>query len=214
MSRSCAPIEVVLASDNPGKRREFDQLLAPLGLLLVPQGALGVTATAEPYATFLENALAKARHAARATGRPALADDSGLVVPALGGAPGVHSARFAGEPRSDARNNAKLLTLLQEVTGAARRAYYYACLVWVAHADDPTPFVAEGRWWGAIAIAPKGENGFGYDPLFFDPEVGKTAAEMTPAEKSARSHRGRAVAQFLTAWPTLLATLAERCSQA
>jgi len=213
MSRSCA-IEVVLATDNPGKKREFDQLLAPLDLLLVPQGALEVTPAAEPFSTFLENALAKARHAARATGRPALADDSGLVVPALGGAPGVYSARFAGEPRSDARNNAKLLTLLQDFTGAARRAYYYACLVWVAHADDPTPFVAEGRWWGEIAMAPKGENGFGYDPLFFDPEVGKTAAEMTPAEKGARSHRGRAVAQLIAAWPTLLATLVDRRSQA
>jgi len=213
MSRSCA-IEVVLATDNPGKRREFDQLLAPLDLLLVPQGALGVTPAAEPFSTFLENALAKARHAARATGRPALADDSGLVVPVLGGAPGVYSARFAGEPRSDARNNAKLLTLLQGLTGAARRAYYYACLVWVAHADDPTPFVAEGRWWGEIAIAPKGENGFGYDPLFFDPEVGKTAAEMTSAEKGARSHRGRAVAQLIAAWPALLATLVDRRSQA
>lgn len=207
MSAGAVPLEVVLASDNRGKWQEFAHLFAPLGVRLVPQGAFGVTPAPEPYATFLENALAKARHAARYTGRPALADDSGLVVPALGSAPGVYSTRFAGEPRSDARNNEKLLAAMAHLTGAARRAYYYACLVWVAHADDPTPFVAEGRWWGEIAHAPRGNNGFGYDPLFVDPEVGKTAAEMTPAEKNVRSHRGRAAAQLLAAWPLLAAAV-------
>ncbi len=203
-------VTVVLASDNAGKLAELSALLAPLGVTLQPQGAFGVPAASEPYATFLENALAKARHAARLTGHPALADDSGLVVPALGGAPGVRSARFAGEPRSDVRNNEKLLAAVAGLSREERAAYYYACLVFVAHADDPTPFVAEGRWWGVIADAPRGDGGFGYDPIFFDTALGKTAAELTPSEKNARSHRGQAVAKLIAAWPELVAALPHR----
>lgn len=200
-------VTVVLASDNRGKLAEFEALLAPLGVTVRPQGAFAVPAASEPYGTFLENALAKARHAARLTGLPALADDSGLVVPALGGAPGVFSARYAGEPKSDARNNDKLLAEMAALEGEARRAYFYACLVFVAHGDDPTPFVAEGRWWGTIAEAPRGTNGFGYDPLFIDPESNQTAAELTRDEKNRRSHRARAVARLVAAWPELFAAL-------
>ncbi len=200
--------EIVLASDNRGKLRELGALLTPLGVRLIPQGELGVSGCDEPFATFLENALAKARHAARALGRAALADDSGLVVPALGGAPGVRSARYAGEPKDDARNNAKLLAEMAALTGPQRRAYFYCCVVFVAHADDPTPFVAEGRWWGEVAAAPRGAGGFGYDPVFLDPTLGRTAAELTPEEKNARSHRGQALRAFVAAWPQLAPVLA------
>ena len=185
----------ILASSNPGKLREFRDILAPLGRGIHPQSELGIEDAAEPYATFLENALAKARHAARAAGRPALADDSGLCVAALRGEPGVHSARFAGEPRSDARNNQKLVQALQ---GAAdRRAHYYCVIVLVRHAGDPEPLVAEGRWHGEVIAEPRGEGGFGYDPHFLLPGLGRTAAELDPAHKNRISHRGVAARRLL-----------------
>ncbi|HSO05740.1 MAG TPA: RdgB/HAM1 family non-canonical purine NTP pyrophosphatase [Pelomicrobium sp.] len=183
---------LVLASNNAGKLRELRRILEPLGVETLPQGELGVSEAEEPHVTFLENALAKARHASRATGLPALADDSGICVTALGGEPGVHSARFGGEPRSDRRNNDKLLALLANEDD--RRAHYYCVIVLVRHADDPQPIVAEGEWHGEIARAPRGEAGFGYDPLFLDPALGKTGAELALEEKNRVSHRGKALA--------------------
>jgi XTP/dITP diphosphohydrolase len=190
-------VKLVLASGNPGKLREIGALLAPLSIEVVPQSQLGIGEADEPHDTFLENALAKARHASRAAGLPALADDSGLCVDALGGEPGVHSAYYAGRDgareQRDARNNEKLLSLLQDY-----RAAYYACvLVLVRHAGDPLPLVAEGIWRGEIAVAPRGANGFGYDPLFLVPALGRTAAELDPEEKNRISHRGKALARLL-----------------
>jgi len=190
-------VKLVLASGNPGKLREIGALLAPLSIEVVPQSQLGIGEAEEPHDTFLENALAKARHASRASGLPALADDSGLCVEALAGEPGVHSAHYAGRDGSreqrDARNNEKLLSLLQDY-----RAAYYACvLVLVRHAGDPLPLVAEGIWRGEIAVAPRGANGFGYDPLFLLPGLGKTAAELDAAEKNRISHRGKALERLL-----------------
>jgi XTP/dITP diphosphohydrolase len=191
--------KLVLASNNAGKLREFGQLLAPLDFEVQPQSAFNVPEADEPYVTFVENALAKARHCARLTGLPALADDSGLCVHALGGAPGVHSARFASlgstQPKSDARNNAYLLERLQGQTD--RRAHYVAVLVFVRHADDPQPLIAEGEWHGEILEAPRGEGGFGYDPLFFVPALNATAAELTPEQKNTLSHRGMALQQLI-----------------
>jgi XTP/dITP diphosphohydrolase len=188
---------LVLASGNPGKLREIAALLAPLAIEVVPQSQLGIGEADEPHGTFVENALAKARHASRACGLPALADDSGLCVEALGGEPGVHSAYFAGREGSreerDARNNEKLLTSLR----AQRRAYYACVMVLTREATDPLPLIAEGIWRGEIARAPRGTSGFGYDPLFLVPELGKTAAELEPAEKNRLSHRGRALARLL-----------------
>ena len=169
-------MKLVVASNNPGKLREFSALLAPLGWETIPQKDLGVPECEEPHGTFVENALAKARHAAALTGLPALADDSGLCAHALGGAPGVYSARFAGEPKSDERNNEKLVAELADKPD--RRAHYVCVLVFVRHADDPQPVIAEGEWHGEIVDAPRGNGGFGYDPLFFVPEFGQTAAEM------------------------------------
>ena len=190
-------MKLVLASANPGKLGEIGALLAPLSIEVLAQSQLGIGEAEEPHHSFLENALAKARHASRAARLPALADDSGLCVEALGGEPGVHSAYFAGRTGSreqrDARNNAKLLSLLQDF-----RAAYYACvLVLVRHADDPLPLVAEGIWRGEIAVAPRGANGFGYDPLFLLPELGRTAAQLEPEDKNRISHRGKALARLL-----------------
>ncbi len=182
---------LVLASNNRGKLAEFSQLLAPLGFELRTQGELGIVEAEEPHATFVENALAKARHAARASGLPALADDSGICVPALGGAPGVLSARFAGEPKSDAANNRKLVDSL--ASQADKSAYYYCVLVYLRHADDPQPVIAEGRWNGQIIAEPRGNGGFGYDPHFLLPELGKTAAELSAEDKNRQSHRGQAL---------------------
>lgn len=187
--------KLVLASGNAGKLREFGQLLAPFDFEVLPQAAFNVPEADEPHVTFVENALAKARHAAQLTGLPALADDSGLCVTALGGAPGVYSARFAGEPKSDDRNNAKLIA---ELTGVAdRRAHYVAVLVLMRSADDPQPIVAEGEWHGQIVDRARGEGGFGYDPYFLVPELGQTVAELPHEEKNRRSHRGKALAQLL-----------------
>ncbi len=182
---------LVLASNNAGKLKEFAQILAPIGFELHPQGEFDVPEAEEPFGTFVENALAKARHAARLTGLPALADDSGVCVNALGGAPGVYSARFAGEPKSDARNNEKLVADLAQ--HADKSAYYYCVLVYVRHADDPQPVIADGMWRGEIIENPRGANGFGYDPHFLIPSLGKTTAELDPAVKNAHSHRGQAL---------------------
>jgi len=188
-------VKVVLASNNPGKLREI-AALAGGRLELVAQSALGIGEAEEPHDTFVENALAKARHASRAARLPALADDSGLCVDALGGEPGVHSAYYAGREGSrearDARNNAKLLAAL----GDERSAHYCCLMVMVRRADDPEPLIAEGRWRGEIARAPRGSNGFGYDPLFLLPG-GKTAAELPPAEKNRISHRALALHRLL-----------------
>jgi XTP/dITP diphosphohydrolase len=182
---------LILASNNAGKLKEFAQLLGPIGFELHPQGEFDVPEAEEPFGTFVENALQKARHAARLTGLPALADDSGVCVNALGGAPGVYSARFAGEPKSDVRNNARLVADL--AAHADKSAYYYCVLVYVRHADDPQPVIADGVWRGQVIDTPRGANGFGYDPYFLVPDFGRTAAELAPAEKNAVSHRGQAL---------------------
>jgi len=182
---------LVLASGNAGKLREFKRLLEPLGMEVIPQAKLGIVEAEEPHVTFVENALAKARHASAQAGLPALADDSGVVVDALGGAPGVQSARFAGEPRSDARNNALLLERLRGVEN--RHAHYYCVLVLVRRADDPEPIIAEGSWAGRIVDVARGDGGFGYDPYFEDIDTGLTGAEMPLDLKNARSHRGHAM---------------------
>lgn len=186
---------IVVASNNAGKLKEFQQLLCPLGLEFIPQGQLNVPEAEEPHVTFVENALAKARHASRITGLPALADDSGLCVEALQGAPGVLSARFAGEPKSDDRNNQKLLASLQGQTD--RRAHFYCVLVLVRHADDPQPLIAEGEWHGEIVDDARGEGGFGYDPLFWVPQYNCTSAQLDPVQKNQLSHRGQAMAVLL-----------------
>jgi len=189
---------VVLASNNAGKLREFASLLDAAGIELIAQGELGVPEAPEPHATFVENALAKARHASTLTGLPALADDSGLCVRALNGAPGVYSARYAsmnGGAKSDAANNARLVA---DLAGQAdRRAYYFCVLVLVRHADDPEPLIAEGRWHGEVIDAPRGANGFGYDPHFFLPTLNASAAELDPARKNALSHRALALRDLL-----------------
>ncbi|MDR3483090.1 MAG: RdgB/HAM1 family non-canonical purine NTP pyrophosphatase [Burkholderiaceae bacterium] len=185
------PRTLVLASNNPGKLKEFGQLLAPLGYDVRPQDEFNVPEADEPYPTFVENALAKARHAAQLTGWPALADDSGICANALGGAPGVWSARYAGEPKSDLRNNQKLVADL--AAQIDKSAYYYCVLVFVRHANDPQPIIAEGRWNGEIRAEPSGQNGFGYDPHFWLPAIGKTAAELPAEEKNRLSHRGQAL---------------------
>ena len=182
---------LVIASDNPGKLAEVRALLAPLGVELEPQSRFGVGGAAEPHPTFVENALAKARHAAAGTGLPALADDSGICCAALDGAPGVRSARFAGEGASDAANNALLVRRLEGASD--RRAHYVCVLVAMRAPDDPEPLIAEGRWYGEIAAEPRGRNGFGYDPHFWVPELGKTSAQLEPEHKNRISHRGRAM---------------------
>jgi XTP/dITP diphosphohydrolase len=188
-------MKLVLASNNAKKLKELREILTPHGWELIPQGELGVSEAEEPHCTFVENALAKARHAAQATGLPALADDSGLCVDALGGLPGVQSARYAGEPKSDARNNEKLLAALDGCSN--RAAHFVSLIVFVRHADDPQPIIAEGEWHGEILPAARGSAGFGYDPLFYVRDAGQTAAEMDAAEKNRRSHRGQALTRLL-----------------
>lgn len=183
---------VVLASGNAGKLREFQALLGD-EFELVPQSEFGVGGIEETGVTFEENALLKARHAAAEAGLPAIADDSGLEVDALNGAPGVRSARYAGADGDDTANNEKLLRELEGVDGAARRARFRAVVVYVDSAGDPRPLIAEGAWEGFIARRPRGSNGFGYDPLFFDGGTQQTSAELAPGEKNRRSHRGQAV---------------------
>jgi len=193
--------KLVLASNNAKKIKELNALLAPLGFEVIPQGQLGIPEAEEPHCTFVENALAKARHAAQHAGLPALADDSGLCVRALGGAPGVISARFAGEPKSDARNNEKLLA---DLAGQSdRRAHFVSVLVLVRSADDPQPIIAEGEWHGEILTTPRGAEGFGYDPLFYVPAQCMTAAELDADTKNRLSHRGQAMQQLIDRLPTL-----------
>ena len=186
---------LVLASNNPGKLKEFAEMLAPFDFEVLPQSAFAIPEAEEPHPTFVENALAKARHAARLSGLPALADDSGLCVAALGGAPGVHSARYGGEPKSDARNNARLLADL--AAHGDRRAHYVCVLVLLAHAEDPQPLIVEAEWHGEILRDARGSGGFGYDPLFLLPELGVSSAELSATRKNELSHRGRALAQLL-----------------
>ena len=187
--------KLVIASNNPGKLREISRILAPLGFETVPQSAFNVPEAEEPHVTFIENCLTKARHAAHLTGLPALADDSGICVDALGGAPGVYSARYAGEPRSDQRNNEKLIA---ELAGHSnRRAHYYCVIVYLRHADDPQPIIAEGSWHGEIIDTPRGDGGFGYDPYFWLPELGKTGAELDADVKNGMSHRGVALRELV-----------------
>ena len=193
--------KLVLASNNAKKMKELNALLAPLGFEVIPQGQLGIPEAEEPHCTFVENALAKARHAAQLSGLPALADDSGLCVAALGGAPGVYSARYAGEPKSDARNNAKLLA---DLAGQNDRRAHFACvLVLVRAADDPQPIIAEGEWHGEIITVQRGADGFGYDPLFYVPTHCQTAAELDGAIKNQLSHRGQAMQKLIARLPGL-----------
>ncbi|HLS17857.1 MAG TPA: RdgB/HAM1 family non-canonical purine NTP pyrophosphatase [Paenalcaligenes sp.] len=204
---------IVLASNNPGKLAEFERLLAPLNLTIAAQRQFNVSAAPEPYGTFLENALTKARHASAATGLPAIADDSGICVDALNGAPGVLSARYAAQQiangaleadvqvqleglDADAANNALLLHQMQGVT--QRRACFVALLVHVRHPDDPLPLIAQGMWWGEIGHSPKGQHGFGYDPIFWLPELKCTAAELDATQKNEHSHRGQAMRFLFT----------------
>jgi len=195
--------QFVVASSNPGKLRELSELLAPLGIEIIPQAQLGIADAEEPHVTFVENAIAKARHASRQARLPALADDSGMCVAALGGEPGVHSARFAGEPLNsdadrqgqDERNNQTLISLLKDKED--RRAHYACAMVLVRHAEDPEPVIAEGRWLGEVIDTPRGTNGFGYDPYFYLPELGKTAAELDAKQKNALSHRGKALRRLI-----------------
>lgn len=187
--------QIVLASGNAGKLKEFSQLFAAEGIEILPQSAFGTPECSEPYFTFVENALAKARHAAKHSGLPALADDSGICANALGGAPGVLSARYAGEPKSDAANNAKLSA---DLANQADQSCYYVCvLVFVRHEHDPQPIIAEGIWRGRWQAEAAGEHGFGYDPHFFLPEHGCTAAQLSPEIKNAESHRGYALRELL-----------------
>ena len=190
-------MKLVLASGNAGKLKELQAMLADLPLQIVPQRELGVDDVPETGLTFVENALIKARHACAVTGLPALADDSGLIVDALDGAPGLYSARYAGSPTDDAANNAKLLDALREVPAERRSARFYAVIVLLRHADDPQPLICEGSWEGRIVDAPRGSHGFGYNPVFLDEALGLTAAEMPPEQKNARSHRAAALRLLL-----------------
>ena len=186
--------KLVIASGNAGKLAEIQSLLVPFNIDVLPQSAFNVREATEPYCTFIENALAKARHASLATGLPALSDDSGLCLEALEGAPGVHSAYFCGE-KDDAKNNAHVLETLKQHSN--RYAHYYCCMVLVRKHDDPQPLIAEGIWAGQILKKPRGANGFGYDPIFMDNMTGKSAAELTPVIKNKLSHRGQALRKML-----------------
>jgi XTP/dITP diphosphohydrolase len=187
--------QLVMASNNAGKLRELSSLLLPLGWEVIAQASLGVSEAEEPHVTFVENALAKARHASLHTGLPALADDSGICVQALMGAPGVFSAHFAGFPKSDERNNALLIEKLRGEPD--RRAHYVCVLVMVRYAEDPQPIIVEAEWHGEVIDTPKGEGGFGYDPYFLIPAFGLTAAQIEPSVKNQHSHRAQACKQLL-----------------
>ncbi len=187
--------KLVIASNNPGKLREIGHLLEPLGIEVLPQSAFNIAEADEPHCTFVENALAKARHASKCSGLPALADDSGICVDALHGEPGIHSARYAGEPKSDERNNQKLVEALTDQSN--RNAHYYCVIVLVRHADDPQPIIADGAWRGEIIPQPRGSGGFGYDPYFYLPQLDKTSAELPLEQKNRISHRGQALARLV-----------------
>ncbi len=187
--------KLVIASNNPGKLREIGHLLEPLGIEVLPQSAFNIAEADEPHCTFVENALAKARHASKCSGLPALADDSGICANALHGEPGIHSARYAGEPKSDERNNQKLVEALTDQSN--RNAHYYCVIVLVRHAGDPQPIIADGAWHGEIIAQPRGSGGFGYDPYFYLPQLGKTSAELPLEQKNRISHRGQALARLV-----------------
>lgn len=187
--------KLVIASNNPGKLREIGHLLELLGIEVLPQSAFDIAEVDEPHCTFVENALAKARHASKCSGLPALADDSGICADALHGEPGIHSARYGGEPKSDGRNNLKLVEAL--TNQSSRNAHYYCVIVLVRHADDPQPIIADGTWHGEIIPQPRGSGGFGYDPYFYLPQLGKTSAELPLEQKNRISHRGQALARLV-----------------
>lgn len=187
--------KIVLASSNLGKLAEFNALFGPLGIELISQQALGIAPAPEPFFTFVENALTKARQASSISGLPSLADDSGICVEALDGAPGIHSARFAGPDATDTQNNEHLLDLMKNHTN--KRARYVCALVFIRHTNDPEPIIASGTWNGEIIDSPRGANGFGYDPFFFLPDLGQTAAELSPALKNKISHRALAMQELM-----------------
>lgn len=187
--------KLVIASNNPGKLHEIGHLLEPLGLEVLPQSVFDISEVDEPYCTFIENALAKARHASRCSGLPALADDSGICVNALNGQPGIHSARYAGEPKSDERNNQKLIEALTHQSD--HNAHYYCVMALVRHVDDPQPIIADGSWHGQIIPQPRGNGGFGYDPHFYLPELGVTSAELPLEQKNKISHRSQALIRLV-----------------
>lgn len=189
--------KIVLASGNRGKLKEFNEIFAPLQIDVMPQSDFAVQDADETGLSFVENAIIKARHAARITGLPALADDSGLEVDALNGAPGIYSARYAGAGCGDDENNRKLLQALEQVPEEQRSARFQCVLVFMRHAEDPTPLICQGSWEGIILDAPRGHNGFGYDPLFFVPELNCASAELSSEQKQKYSHRGKAVRQFI-----------------
>jgi len=195
-------MRIVLASGNPGKLAEFEEGLMGFGINIIPQSFFSVTDAPETASTFIENALIKARHATKQTGLPALADDSGLVVPALSGQPSIHSARFAGSPQNAAKNIDKLLRLLKDKPEKEHNAFFHCTLVFLETPEDPVPIVCEGQWQGVILSAPDGERGFGYDPVFWDPEHGQSAARLSRAQKNQVSHRGKALACMIQALKT------------
>lgn len=197
------PQRVVLASGNAGKLAELQTMLADTGIRFVLQSELGISSAEETGLTFIENAILKARHASRLSGLPAIADDSGLAVDALGGKPGIHSARFAGTEASDGDNNSKLLTELRDVPDEERGACFHCVIVYLSHAEDPAPSVCHGRWPGRIQHEPTGNNGFGYDPLFHVPGFNCSSAELAPEVKNRISHRGIAMQQLLAQWTGL-----------
>lgn len=189
--------QLVLATSNPGKVNELATMLAPYAWQVLPQSQFSVSDADETGLTFIENAIIKARHAAQQTGLPAIADDSGLAVDALGGAPGIYSARYAGEPSNDQQNIAKLLDAMHDVPVGQRQAQFHCVLVYLRHAQDPTPLICHGIWHGEIALQPQGQNGFGYDPVFWVPELNCTAADLSKTQKQQYSHRGHALRALL-----------------
>jgi XTP/dITP diphosphohydrolase len=190
-------MKVTLASSNKGKLAEFQQLLSGLNFDVVPQSEFQVPDAIENGLSFVENAIIKARHASKLTGLPSIADDSGLEVDFLNGAPGIYSSRFSGENATDEKNNQRLLSLLQEVEENERTARFQCLLVYMRHPEDPTPIICQGTWEGIITLNPEGDNGFGYDPLFFIPEFNCTSAQLEKTQKNKVSHRGKAMAQLL-----------------
>jgi XTP/dITP diphosphohydrolase len=195
--------DILLASGNKGKVNELKEMLAPLGLNVVPQSEFNVEEVPETGTTFVENAIIKARHAAKVTGLPCIADDSGLEVAALNGAPGIYSSRFAGEDATDGTNIDKLLSQLEGVEESKRQARFVCVLVFMRHADDPTPIICQGSWDGVISTQRQGENGFGYDPVFFQPQLNLAAAQLNPEQKHALSHRGKALKQLMAQFQQL-----------
>lgn len=193
-------MKIVLASSNAGKLKEIDAYLSPLNIALIPQSGLDIPDAEETGLTFIENALIKARQATRLSGLPALADDSGIVVPYLNGVPGVHSARYAGLHSDFTANINKLIRALDNTTSLQRKAYFYCCLVYLQNENDPCPIVAEGQWHGEITLTPIGNKGFGYDPVFYIPDLNKTAAELSIEEKNQLSHRAIALTLFHQIW--------------